>query len=296
MTITESSKEAYSKTISKIKKDLDSDDDIFKDYKKVIEYIDNKEVSYLTKRNYYNSIIVYTKDKINNDILKKYQDKRDILNKQYEDNAGEKSEKTQKNWTDLNSIIKVKEELKKEVQKIMNKNNLINKNKNKIQILFILTFHLNNPIRNDLSNSYYIDYNDYIKLDEDIKNTNNYFVYGKKNFYSLANYKTNKTYGLKIIDINEEILSIFHIWLKHNPTTDNSLLVNLKDNSNMTSHNLTLLLTSFFKRTLNKSIGSTLLRSIILTELFSENKEKQKKYADICCHDISTQQNIYVKN
>lgn len=299
--LSKKSVKVYVNTINKIIKDLKGCDDLkcLEDDKKVIKYLNGLNVSYLTVRNYYNTIIVFLQaldypDKL----IKKYQDNRDILNEDYlkHQKTGDKTAKQSKNWATLEEINKVVDDLDNEIKKT---NSGFNNKKyiNKVQLLFILKFFLSIPLRNDLgNNTKIIKLADYKKLSKDDKDSNNYYVYSpQKSFLSLSQYKTFKKYGLKIIDIPKEIKKYFSKWYSLNPNP-NFLLVNLNNNEPMTSHQLTILLTKFFKKTLDKNIASTMLRHIILSEKFGKMKKEQQKMADIAGHSVATQQTIYVKN
>lgn len=299
--LSKKSVKVYVNTINKIIKDLKGCEDLkcLEDEKKVIKYLNSLKVSYLTVRNYYNTIIVFLQAlDYPNELIKKYQDNRDKLNEDYltHQKTGDKTAKQSKNWATLEEINKVVDDLDNEIKKT---NSGFNNKKyiNKVQLLFILKFFLSIPLRNDLgNNTKIIKLADYKKLSKDDKDSNNYYVYSpQKSFLSLSQYKTFKKYGLKIIDIPKEIKKYFSKWYSLNPNPK-FLLVNLNNNEPMTSHQLTILLTKFFKKTLDKNIASTMLRHIILSEKFGEMKKEQEKMAEKMGHSVNTQQTIYVKN
>ena len=165
-----------------------------------------------------------------------------------------------------------------------------------IQNYFILTFYLNTPLRNDLNNTKVIKLNQYNKLSEEEKKESNYMVYGAKNFLSLSQYKTAKKYGLKKIDLSNDIIKAFRLWYdKFNPNKE-YLLINLNTNEPMTSHQLTITLTKLFKKYLNKNISTTMLRHIVLSEKFGDVKKEMEEMSEKMGHSVATQQQIYVKN
>jgi hypothetical protein len=238
--LSDKSLKVYTNTINKILKDLHGCDDLecLKDTKKVIKYLDDKNVSFLTKRNYYNTIIVFMQAKeMNTDIIKIYQDKRDKLNDEYMEfqKSGNKSEKQQKAWASLEELIDVKNKLRIEVDKINKKDTYTKKDLQLVQNYFIITFYLDTPLRNDLNNTRVIKLNEYNKLTDKDKNESNYLVYGNKYFLSLSQYKTAKKYGLKKIDISNDIIKAFRLWYdKFNPNKE-YLLINLNSNEPMSS-------------------------------------------------------------
>jgi hypothetical protein len=299
--LSDKSLKVYNNTINKILKDLDGCDDLecLKDTKKVIKYLDNKNVSFLTKRNYYNTIIVFLQAKeMNTDIIKVYQDKRDKLNDEYMDfqKSGKKSEKQEKAWATLDELLDVKNKLRIETDKINKKDNYTKKDLQTIQNYFILTFYLNTPLRNDLNNTKVIKLNQYNKLSEEEKKESNYMVYGAKNFLSLSQYKTAKKYGLKKIDLNNDIIKAFRLWYDKFSTNKDYLLINLNTNKAMSSHELTITLTKLFKKYLGKSISTTIIRHVVLTEKFADVKQEMQDMADKLLHSVAVQQQIYVKN
>ena len=299
--LSDKSLKVYTNTINKILKDIDGCDDLecLKDTKKVIKYLDSKEVSFLTKRNYYNTIIVFmqAKEKPEN-IIKIYQDKRDILNDEYLNfqKTGEKTEKQKQSWATLDELNDVNHKLLIEVDKINKKDTYTKKDLQLVQNYFILSFYLDTPLRNDLNNTKVIKLNEYNKLsDEDINNSN-YLVYGSKNFLSLSQYKTFKKFGLKKIELNKNIVKVFRLWQdKFNPNKE-YLLININTNEPMSSHQLTLTLTKLFQKYLNKNISTTMLRHIVLSEKFGDIKNEMEEMAEKMGHSVSTQQTIYVKN
>ena len=299
--LSEKSLKVYTNTINKILKDIDGCDDLkcLEDTKKVIKYLDSKEVSFLTKRNYYNTIIVFmqAKNKPEN-IIKIYQDKRDILNDEYLNfqKTGEKTEKQKQSWATLDELNDVNHKLLIEVDKINKKDTYTKKDLQLVQNYFILSFYLDTPLRNDLNNTKVIKLNEYNKLsDEDINNSN-YLVYGSKNFLSLSQYKTFKKFGLKKIELNKNIVKVFRLWQdKFNPNKE-YLLININTNEPMSSHQLTLTLTKLFQKYLNKNISTTMLRHIVLSEKFGDIKNEMEEMAEKMGHSVSTQQTIYVKN
>jgi hypothetical protein len=299
--LSDKSLKVYTNTINKILKDLDGCDDLecLKDTKKVIKYLDDKNVSFLTKRNYYNTIIVFMQAKeMNTDIIKIYQDKRDKLNDEYMEfqKSGNKSEKQQKAWASLEELIDVKNKLRIEVDKINKKDTYTKKDLQTVQNYFIITFYLDTPLRNDLNNTRVIKLNEYNKLTDKDKNESNYLVYGNKYFLSLSQYKTAKKYGLKKIDLSNDIIKAFRLWYdKFNPNKE-YLLINLNSNEPLSSHQLTITLTKLFKKYLDKNISTTIIRHIILTEKFGDVKKQMEEMADKMGHDINTAQQIYIKN
>jgi hypothetical protein len=84
-------------------------------------------------------------------------------------------------------------------------------------------------------------------------------------------------------------------WLSVSPNSE-YILVNVKDGTPMSSLHITQNLTRIFKKHFNKSVGSTLLRHIVLTEKFGKQLQDMELMADMMAHTVSTAHNIYIKN
>ena len=128
------------------------------------------------------------------------------------------------------------------------------------------------------------------------KDNKNYIIVGKQVTLSIGNYKTRKKYGVKKIDLDDKVvLQAMRQWLAVSPNPE-YILVNIKDGSPMSSLHITQNMTRIFKKHFNKSVGSTLLRHIVLTEKFGKQLSDMEAMADIMCHDVSTAHNVYIKN
>ena len=49
------------------------------------------------------------------------------------------------------------------------------------------------------------------------------------------------------------------------------------------------------KKYLNKSISTTMMRKVVLSDKFGELKKEQEKMAEITGHDIGTMNKVYIK-
>ena len=104
----------------------------------------------------------------------------------------------------------------------------------------------------------------------------NYYDINNKMF-NFMNYKTQKTYKLQQIQVNEELVNNINTYLKYHPLIkslkehDIPFLVN-KEGEPLTSNNA---ITRILNKIFGKNIGSSMLRNIFLTDKFGdENKEK----------------------
>ena len=143
--ISTSTLRSYVNNLKKLFKEIDENEDVLKDVDVIKEYINNKK-SYLTKRNYLNSIIVFLQsDKEKNiKLIDEYVKLRDEYNNKYKESNKDnmKSDKQIKNWITIKQIEEVKLHLEQDLKS----------EENRIHH-FMLSFWLDYPIRNDLQNT-----------------------------------------------------------------------------------------------------------------------------------------------
>ena len=284
--ISTSTLRSYVNNLKKLFKEIDENEDVLNDVDVIKEYINNKK-SYLTKRNYLNSIIVFLQsDKEKNiKLIDEYQQLRDEYNNKYKESNKDnmKSDKQIKNWITIKQIEEIKLHLE---QDLKNEENRIHH--------FMLSFWLDYPIRNDLQNTTIINKKKYDKLLKEELDKQNYLVLHHEPFISISQYKTFKKYGIKKILLNKNIQDILKKYLVHNPTK--YILYNIRDKSPMSSEDITLNFNKLFKKYYpEKQISTTMLRHIILSERYGDVLDEMKVLADIMGHDITTAHSIYIK-
>jgi len=258
---------------------------VFNNVENVVNYINTKK-SYLTKRNYLNSVIVLLQaDKDENQhLINDYVIIRDEYNERYkmEQATGVKTDKQIKNWITISQIYEIIKDLEQN----------LNEEQNMIWH-FMLNFWLNYPIRNDLQYTEIITKRKYDNLLNSEIKKKNYFVLDDRPFLSLSQYKTCKKYGVKKIYINNNMKKILLKYLAVNPTK--YILYN-KDKSPMSSQDITANFQSLFHKYYpKKNISTNMLRHIISTEKFGKTIDQMTKLANIMGHDLGTQQKIYIK-
>ena len=278
---------SYIKNIEKILKDTKSNNiEIFKNIEVITKFLDERK-SYLTKRNYLNSIIVLLQHdtKAYNKEITLYQKIRDTYNDKYKNiqKTGLKSDKQKENWLSLKQINEIVEHLKQDLTDNQN-----------LQWYFMLLFWLEYPIRNDLAYTEMISKKKYNKLLSAELELKNYFIIDKKPFISISQYKTYNKYGIKKIEINDEIKKILLQYLPINKTK--YILYNIKNNSPMSTEDITISFNKLFSKFYpEKRVSTTMLRHIILTERYGKTLEEMKALASTMGHDIGTAHNIYIK-
>ena len=136
------------------------------------------------------------------------------------------------------------------------------------------------------------DYNKLTKKDKDI----NYLVKEKsKMFILLTNYKTNKTYGDKIIDVPKDLEKILKMFIKITKKSNGDILFTNFKGEPITRNGISQLLIKTSKEYLNKSISSTMMRKIVLSDKFSDTNNQKKEMSNITGHNVSTMDSVYIK-
>jgi len=296
--VKESTIKMYESNLNKLKKMFDSKDfDFLKDVEKVKDKL--KHLHYTSQRNYYNSIIILLMalDK-EEDLIKKYSDIRDELNKKYEDdNAnGKISDKQKANFVELkvvkDGIEKMGEELKN--KKFKKAENLTAKDKTLLMVYIIYQIHIRLPMRNDLAGAEAITKREYNKLSTEEKKAKNYLVVEKgKMFFVLNKFKTQRKYEELKIDVPKDLEKLLRTYIKINGM---GVLFKSSTGKTLTRNDLSQLLLKYSKKYMDgKSISTTMLRKIVLSDKFADHKKEQEEMAKITGHSVETMNKVYVK-
>ena len=208
--------------------------------------------------------------------------------------AGEKSEKQQKNWSSWEEVKKTEEELYKEAAELMNKKHLTAPEAEKLLQCVVLSLYTKiQPRRNqDYLNMLVVK-----KWSEDMSADHNYLDLTGNQFV-FNKYKTAKKYGVQKIAIPSDLLDILVPYLKHNPLWKESkgkaavpFLVSPGGVPITALNGITRILNKIF----GKKIGSSMLRTIFLTDKYSDLKEEQEADSRAMGHSVALQQGTYVK-
>eukprot|EP01046_Picozoa_sp_COSAG06_P000231 COSAG06_NODE_6_length_38168_cov_131.592398_30_plen_333_part_00 len=273
--------------------------DWMRDTAAVLSSLETHCTSYLTRRNYLNAVIVILlKQQGFESELRSYQERRDKYNDQYTEiqQTKEPSAKQAANWVPLSEIKELITEYDGLVKQLRSQADLTVKDKTVFQDRFMLRFWTTYPMRNDLNHTEVISKRDFNALDQLDKDNRNFIILGKVPMLSIGSYKTRKKYGVKKVELTDkDVVKAMNQWLTVSPDPTH-ILVNIKDGTSMSSLHITQNLTRIFKKHFQKSVGSTLLRHIVLTEKFGKQLEDMEHMADIMAHSVSTQQQIYIKN
>ena len=252
---------------------------------------------YTSVRNTYNAIIVLllalNKEENNDKLIKEYTELRDTLNNKYEEEqkSGVISDKQKSNFASMEEINKLLAELKSQVNSLKKKNTFTQKDKSIIRSWILFNMLIRIPTRNDASNMLYITQREYKKLSDKDKEEHNYLVNERNNMKFIYNvYKTSKKYGENIISVPADLKPMLRTYLK---------LMDYKTGDNifeMSRNAISQLLSKTSKRLINKSVSSTLIRKIYLSNKYSGMKEEMEADAKMMSHDVSTAQKIYTKS
>ena len=295
--IKDSTIKMYESNLNKLKSMFDSDDFKFlKDFDKVMDKLETRH--FTTIRNYLNSVIIYlmaiNSDKKQDTLLKKYQDKRDELNQQYEDEqtSGKISEKQSKNFVPLKDVVDMINKMGNDL-KGFKKKELTAKDKMLLQIYIIFQIHVRLPMRNDLAEMESITKRAYNKLNLENKKAKNYLVVEKgKMFMVLNKFKTSSKYEELRFDVPKDLEKLLRSYLKINGL---GVLFKSSTGKALSRNQISQLLIKYSKRYIGKSISTTILRKIVLSDKFGELKKEQEKMASITGHSVATMNSVYVK-
>lgn len=301
---TDSSIKLYAQNIEKIYKDLGEpagsfDLAVLKDYDNVISEFDKKDYTKNTYKNKISSIVTFLlASGVDKKIVSKYSDKVDMLSSKID------REKAKMNWTDKEKEnILTMDELKEYLDNMKDKlpkNIETFKDIHAYQLYLCGAFHLEFPLRNEISDTqiYYTDEYNKIKHDDEI----NYFVIDKKKNTMkciLNNYKTKKTNG--VIDFTVDDRELVKLFIKYyqasklffeNVDYHHWLLYDSKGKK-LSRNDYTRFLNRVFDGTGN-TISSSLIRKIVLSSIYPV--EKMKQMSKIMGHSIKTEINDYVRN
>jgi hypothetical protein len=262
----------------------------------VMEKLESKH--YTTKRNFLNAIIIYLQAKDEDaELIKEYQDQRDDYNEQYKkDQSGKISEKQKNNFVSLSVILDMLKKMEKDLRasKVKSKPTLKIYDKDLLNAYTLFSLLVKYPLRNDMADMTIISKASYNKLKEDDKN--NYLVRGKGGMFLVLNdYKTNKVYGRKKIELEKGTRMKLNSFIKIMGKKDGDILFTSNTGKALSRNSISQLLMKWSKHYLNKSISTQMMRKIVVSEEFGEMKKKQEKMADIMGHSVDVQNAVYIK-
>ena len=291
----------YEANLKKLKQLFDSDTYDFLDNPSEVE-TKIGHLHFTSRRNHYNAIIVLlmalNHDEKYNKLIEKYGEMRDELNDEYnkQQQSGVISDKQSKNFAtmeEVNEMIdKMGSELK--IMKLRNKEQLTSKEKALLQVYTIFNIYAKMPLRNDIAGMETIRKGKFNKLSEEDQKEKNWLLIEKNKLsFVLNNYKSNKTYGQKIIEIEDKDLRrLLRYYMKIN---GEGVLFKSSTGKALTRNALSQLLLKWSKKYMDKSISTTLLRKIYLSSKYGDMKEELEKDNNIMGHSKAVAMNTYIK-
>jgi len=295
----------YLLNIKKISKELFKSEKpcihYFKDFESIKEYLLTFK-SLASQKNLVTSILVLVKsypEHIIPETIELYSDYHKELSKKQEDSYLDnvKTEREEKNWISRKDIDEKICSIKKEISNKKSKNTkrcLIDKEQ---QHLVLNLYTLLPPLRNDYVLVKVINQD---AEDETCLDTKYNFINLKTKNLLLCSYKTDKFYGIKKIELSEQLFDIIVNWEANkkdyfkDKLSHDFLLLNTTNGTPMKHNTLTKYLNKIFYP---KKVSSTLLRKIYLSEKYPVTITFREQMLDsyVMGHSIGTQKMIYSK-
>ena len=255
-----------------------------------------------TKKNIFNAIVVglgaLGQDK---EIIETYSLLRDNEHKNYETMVKnhQKSKKQEENWVELSEIDDILKRLKRQANEVYKSKKVYNEKRDYpiLQQYIVLLTYRHIPMRNDLANMRVITPQEYEAMTEEQRDSANYLVGAPKTpfYFQINQYKTKKTFGQKRIKIPPVLNKEIRRWLTINKS--GYFITNASKRNPITPNGITKLLTTLFQEHTGKSVSTSMIRHIYLSDKYKSEIAKQKeKEADSHAmgHSLA-QQMDYVK-
>jgi hypothetical protein len=207
----------------------------------------------------------------------------------------EMSEQQKKNWISWDDVKQKFEDLKEKVDGFKTSKDINEHNYNiLLQYIILALYYYKPPRRNQ----------DYYKMyviksyTHDLPITENYLDYDKKEFIFNI-YKTSKTDGIQHEKITDDLLVCINNYFKFHPLIKGKKILKNSNIPFLVYYNGSLFnkvncITRILNKTFGKSVGSSMLRHIFLTNKYGDVIEEQKEDAKAMGHSLE-QQKDYVK-
>lgn len=250
-----------------------------------------------TRRTYLISVVSALKDRPETKFKKlyaKFYEHLVNLNKELKDNTV-KTPKVKENWMEQGDVKEIQGALQEIIPKIQNKKKISPEEYDELLKLVVLSLYtLQAPRRNK-------DYVDMSIIKKVSADTDHNYLDISEWKWVFNNYKTQKKYQQKIVDIPTELQDILKIYLKFHPDAKelrkktpekpSHFLMKADGTGITTSTDMTRMLNKIF----GKKIGCSMLRSIFLTDKYSKMAEEMKDDTSAMGTSIDTALNNYIK-
>ena len=294
----------YSSKISNLHKLITQSNDI-KDLKflsvpsQILSVLSKKKAH--TIKNYLVSIIVVLQSepekykKQIEEYSKEIKKLSENINNNYDENK--KSESQSNNWVEMNDIKELVKQYKDNYNKLRKKSKLNNNDLQNIQDYLLLSLYSGiyfEPLRNDFHNMEII-------LESEVKDMNkekNYLIIMDNDSIKFVfnKYKTVKSYGVYELPIKSKVLSdLILFWIENNGS--DKFLINITNKKPYSANAITKNLNRIFEKNLDKTVSSSLIRHIYISEKLKDNisTKDKKSLAKNMMHSKSVQENVYNK-
>ena len=290
----------YESNLNKLKKIFDTDGwGFLSDPDKVKEKISH--LHFTSQRNHYNAIIVLlmalNASKKYDKLIAEYGEIRDELNDKYieQQKSGVISEKQAPNLATKAEIDLMISTIAEELKKVdLKELPLSKKDFALFQLYVLVNLYSKIALRNDFAEMESIKKANYNKLSKDDRKDKNWLLIEKNKLsFILNNYKSNKTYGQKIIPIEDASLKkILRQFIK---VSGPGVLFKSSSGKALTRNALSQFLLKFTKKYMDKSVSSTMFRKAYLSNKYSGIKEEMKKDSHVMGHSTAVAMSTYVK-
>lgn len=273
---------------------------------KDIENIENKLTNYKenTKRGYLISICsALSTDKTTKPKQKLYEEYYKLLSSKNnelktQEGKNEMTEQQKENWITWDDVKTKFNELEEKVNKFKNLKEINEHNYNTLLQYVILALYFFKPPRRNI---------DYYKMvivrtySQDLPITTNYLDYDNKEFIFNI-YKTSKSEGIQHEKIPDDLMNVINIYLKFHP--EGKIIINKKLKKisfvpflvyyNGQPFDKVNSITRILNKIFDKSVGSSMLRHIFLSNKYGDVIKEQKEDAEAMGHSLA-QQKDYIK-
>ena len=152
-------------------------------------------------------------------------------------------------------------------------------------------------MRNDVSGMLLQNKRTYNKTTEDAKKEHNFLIMEKgKLFFELNQFKTSRKYKSLEINVPKDLEKLLRFYIRINKIKAGDVLFTSTTGKPLTRNALSQLLIKTTKKYMDKSISTTLLRKIVLSDKFSDAKKEMEDMSKITGHSTETMSKVYVKD
>lgn len=251
------------------------------DFDKVMKTIDDEPLN--TRKNRLIAIVVALKaTEANKDLIEKYTKEMTDLAEQSDNRDKEQklTDKQRDNWVEYDELIKLTEKMFDRIneQGLLKKDKLTRKEYTLFQDYIMLRTYLTFTWRNDFAEM------GVISSEKDDNDKDNFLLLknGTPDKFILNQYKTDRKYGKKSVDIPEKLAKVIKKFLKFNKS---GYFLTLQDGIRaMTPNGITKAFNRLFQNELGKTISTSLLRHIVISHMRANDptiKEQERKEQEI---------------